>query len=412
MDVQKLRADFPVLSQKLDGKPIIYLDSACMTLKPCQVIEAINEYYNEYSGCAGRSIHKMSIKVSSKLDETREQIKSFINAKDSRELIFTKNTTEGLNLVAYSLAHSGRLQKGNIVLTTDREHNSNLAQWHLLKRLWGIEPRVIKSNEDNTFNLENYQTFLDENRNKVKLVSMVHTSNLEGYTIPVSEIIKLAHENDALVMLDGAQSVAHRPVDIQQLDVDFLAFSIHKMCGPTGVGALYGKYELLDEMDPFIVGGETVENTTYEQANFLAPPQKYEAGLQNYAGLIGAGVAIEYLKNIGMENIQAHETELNKIITERLLNISELDIIGPEDPTLRGGIVSFNIKDINSHDLAMILDEDANIMIRSGMHCVHSWFNAHKIDGAARASVYLYNTKDEVKFFAEKLEEIVENFNK
>ncbi|MCK5561878.1 MAG: aminotransferase class V-fold PLP-dependent enzyme [Thermoplasmata archaeon] len=412
MDIQKIRSDFPILSQKLEGKPIIYLDSACMSLKPRQVIAAINEYYNEYPGCGGRSVHKISIKVTQKLDEAREKLKRFINAKDSREIIFTKNSTEGLNLVAYSLIFSGKLTKGDIVLTTDREHNSNLVPWHQLGRKWGIQHRVLSSNDDNTFKLEQFENEMHENRDKIKLVSMVHTSNLEGYTIPAEEIIKIAHENDALVMLDGAQSAAHRPIDIMKLDVDFFVFSVHKMCGPTGVGVLYGKFELLDELEPFIVGGETVADASYGDVKFLQPPGKFEAGLQNYAGQIGAGAAIEYLENIGIENIHAHEIELNKIMTEKLLNIPGLKLIGPEDPKLRAGIASFNIEELNSHDLAMILDEEHNIMMRSGMNCVHAWFNARKIDGAARASVYLYNTEDEVKFFAEKLEEIVVNFNK
>jgi cysteine desulfurase/selenocysteine lyase len=412
MDVQKLRGDFPLLSKKIGDKPVIYLDSACMSLKPRQVIEAVNEYYNDYPGCGGRSIHKISIKVTSKLDETREKLKRFINAKDSSEIIFTKNSTESLNLVAHSINYSGILNKGEIVLTTDKEHNSNLAPWHLLNKLHGIEHRKIDSNEDNTFNLERFEKVMADDRDHVKFVSFVHTSNLDGYTLPAQELIKIAHDHGALVMLDGAQSVPHGPIDIQKLDADFLAFSIHKMCGPTGVGVLYGKRHLLDEIQPIMVGGETVENTTYDDSNFLAPPQKFEAGLQNYAGLIGAGAAVDYLKNIGMANIRDHDHRLNKIMTERLLNIPDLTIIGPEDPQLRGGIICFNIKDINSHDLAMILDEDANIMIRSGMHCVHSWFNARKINGAARASGYLYNNEDDVKFFAEKLEEIVENFNK
>ncbi len=412
MDIDKIRQDFPILNKMIEGKPIVYLDSACMSLRPRQVIDAMDEYYYEYPGCGGRSIHKISVKVSSKIDEAREKVKRFINAKESSEIIFTKNTTEGLNLVAYSLVYSGKLKKGDIVLTTDREHNSNLVPWRFLNKMWGIEHRIVESNIDNTFNLENFNKIMAEEGNRIKLVSMVHISNFDGITIPVEEISKIAYENGAMVMLDGAQSAAHRSLDLQKLGVDFFALSIHKMCGPSGVGILYGKKELLDEMEPVIVGGDTVQNVTFDEVKFSSSPQKFEAGLQNYAGQIGAGAAVEYLKNIGMENINEHEHKLNMIMSEKLLKIPGLNLIGPEDPALRSGILSFNIEDLNSHDLAMILDDQYNIMIRSGMHCVHAWFNAHNIDGAARASVYLYNTEDEVKFFGEKLEEIVENFNK
>jgi cysteine desulfurase/selenocysteine lyase len=412
MDIQKIRQDFPILNKMIDGKPIVYLDSACMSLKPRQVIDAMDEYYYEYPGCGGRSIHKISVKVSSKIDEAREKIKRFINARDAAEVIFTKNATEGLNLVAYSLVNSGKLKKGDIVLTTDREHNSNLAQWKLLHKISGIEHKVVESDNDNTFNVDNLNMVLGQEGSRVKLISMVHTSNLDGYTIPAEEIIKIAHEKGVMVMLDGAQSAAHSEVDMQKLDVDFFALSIHKMCGPTGVGVLYGKYDLLNDMEPVIVGGETLKNSTYDEVEFLNSPQKFEAGLQNYAGQIGAGAAVDYLTNIGMDNINEHEHKLNNILTERFLKIPGLSLIGPENPALRGGILGFNIEDINSHDLAMILDEQYNIMIRSGMHCVHSWFNAHKIEGAARASVYLYNTEDEVKLLAEKLEDVVNSFNK
>jgi cysteine desulfurase/selenocysteine lyase len=268
-----------------------------------------------------------------------------------------------------------------------------------------IKHEVVPSKPDNTFDLDGFNEMMDED---VKMVSMVHTSNLDGYTIPAKEIIKIAHHYDALVMLDGSQSAAHKGVDVKDLDIDFFACSIHKMCGPTGMGILYGKLDLLNGLQPFITGGGTVSTSTYDQSTFLDVPEKFESGLQDFAGIIGSGAAIDYLTNIGMENIQEHEIKLNKQINEGLKGIENLHIIGPEDPELRGGITGFTVDDMDSHDLAMILDETENIMVRSGMHCVHSWFNAQNIRGSTRASVYLYNTEEEVKIFVKILKRILE----
>ncbi len=401
LDIQKIREDFPVLRREINGKPIIYLDNACMTLKPKQVIEAMNSYYYEHPACGGRSVHRLGTEVTIKCDAAREKIKKFLNADGSEEIIFTKNTTEALNIVARGY----RFNKGDVVLTTDREHNSNLTPWHLLKNMKGIKHEIVISNDDNTFNTEAFQ---EQMSNDVKLVSMVHTSNLEGYTIPAHEIVKIAHDHGALVMLDGSQSAAHRQVDVKELDVDFFAFSIHKMCGPTGMGVLYGKYDLLKELSPFIVGGDTVYETTYENSKFLDPPKRFEAGLQNFAGIIGSGAAVDYLSNIGMENVQNHETKLNRIMTSKLENILKVHILGPKEPEKKGGVMSFWVDDMDVHDIAMILDEVANIMLRSGMHCAHSWFKAKGINGSARASAYLYNTEEEAKIFGETLEDVVE----
>jgi cysteine desulfurase/selenocysteine lyase len=398
MNLEKTREDFPVLKQKINGKPIIYFDSSCVTLKPKQVVEAMNEYYEEYPGCAGRSIHKFGNRVTDKVKESRETIAKFIGAKKPEEIIFTRNTTEGINLLAHSLG----LKKGDIILTTDREHNSNLLPWQVLAKTVGIKHKIVYSKEDMTFDINGFEKIVKD----AKLVSFVHTSNLDGYTLPIEEIIKIAHDNDALVIFDGAQSVPHKSVNVKKLDVDFFAFSGHKMLGPSGTGALYGKQHLLEELNPFMVGGDTVQKSTYNSCIFLKPPEKFEAGLQNYAGIVGFAAAAEYLDKIGKENVQKHEIELNKIITQAIENIDGLSIIGPSSPELRGGIISFNIEGINHHDIAMMLDERANIMIRSGQHCVHSWFNAHGIDGSARVSLYLYNTKEEAKVFIDNLKEI------
>lgn len=403
MDVKKIREDFPILQKEINGKRIVYLDSACMSLRPIQVIEKINEYYNEFPGCAGRSVHKFATQVTLAVEEARNKFQNLLHAKEPSELIFVKNATEGLNLVAHSL----QFKPGDRVLITDREHNSNLVPWLYLQKHKGIRLEVVPSNPDNTFNLEAYENLMS---NDVKLVSMVHTSNLEGYTIPDKEIIQIAHSYNAIVMLDGAQSAPHIPIDVKDLDVDFFVLSAHKMCGPTGVGVLYGKQSLLEELEPFIVGGSSVKSSTYTDVEFLPPPDKFEAGLQNYAGILGAGVAVEYLQDIGLNQIEQHNIKLNEIITNTLSNYEEISIIGPREPRLRSNTFSFNIKNVDCHDVAMILDEVGNIMIRSGMHCVHAWFNHHNIRGSARAAVYLYNTENEMKFFCEKVAEIIENF--
>ena len=401
MDIQKIRLDFPVLQKKWNGKYPIYFDNACITLKPEQVMDAMNQYYNEYPVCGGRSLHRMAKQVDEKVAQSREKIQKFLGAERPEEIIFTRNTTEGLNLVANCL----EFKKGDIVLTTDREHNSNLIPWQVQSNRKGIKHIVVYSNPDNTFNIEEFEGILGKNKN-VRLVSMVHTSNLDGYTIPAKEIIKIAHDNNALVMLDGAQSAPHKPVDVRALDVDFFALSMHKMLGPSGMGVLVAKHHLLEKLSPFIVGGDTVSDTTYEGAKFLPPPEKFEAGLQNYAGIIGSGAAVDYLKNVGLSNIEKHEEKINRIITDGIKNIPGLKIIGPQDPKQRGGIISFTVeftKGGDAHDIAIVLDETENIAVRSGAFCVHSWFNYRKCEAAVRASVYLYNTEEEAMKFVDAL---------
>jgi cysteine desulfurase/selenocysteine lyase len=405
MDVEKIRADFPALQQKFNGKPVIYFDNACMSLRPRQVVEAMDEYYYKYPGCAGRSIHKFGEMVTEKYEAARKRMARFIGAKDEKDVVFTRNTTEGINLVANSFD----FHAGDAVLTSDREHNSNLLPWLMLAKRKAVKHEIVYSNQaGSTFDLGEFERRVKILGDKLKLVSMVHTSNLDGYTLPVKEIIEIAHRAGALVMLDGAQSVPHRRTDVRKLDVDFLAFSGHKMLGPSGIGALYGKYELLEKLQPFLVGGDTVQNTTYDTCVFLQPPEKFEAGLQNYAGAIGLAAAADYLDKNGLDECERHETDLNKIITDGISGIKGLSILGPADPKLRGGIISFNIEGMFPHDIAIMLDDVANIMIRSGAHCVHSWFNAHVMRGSARASLYLYNTKDEAAAFVEKLKEIAQ----
>lgn len=402
LNPEKLRKDFPSLSRKFNGKALIYLDNACMTHKPVQVLDAMNDYYNNYPACHGRSVHKLGNIVTEKYGEAREKVRKFINAKSPEEVIFTRNTTEGINLVANCLG----LKKGDVVLTTEIEHNSNLLPWQVLSEKTGVKHEVVGLNKDLTFDINAFEEKMKSIGKSVKLVSMVHTSNVSGATIPADKVAKIAHDQGALLMLDGAQSVPHKPVDVRKIGCDLLAFSSHKMCGPTGVGVLYGKKELLERMPQFLVGGETVKDSTYATREVAGLPDKFEAGLQNYAGGIGAGAAAEYLSKI-IADIAGHEAPLNAIITRGLKDVPGLHIIGPEDPALRPGIFNFHADGIDSHDIAMMLDESANIMVRSGAHCVHSWYNAHSVPASVRASLYFYNTKEEAEKFVEEVRNAV-----
>lgn len=403
LNVKKIREDFVVLNKPIKGKSLVYFDNACMSLKPKQVVDKINEYYNDYPACGERGKHKLSQKVTEEVWNARKILQKFINAKSEKDIIFTKNTTESLNIVAQSFA----LNQGDVVLTTDKEHNSNLLPWQKMTKLKGITHEVVLSNSDNTFSLDNFEKKLRENKGKVKLVSMVHTSNMDGTTIPAKEIIKLSHDFGAKVMLDAAQSAPHKELDVRKLDVDFIAFSGHKMLGPTGTGILYGKPELLEKLAPFVVGGGTVKDSTYTTAEWEEVPECFEPGLQDYAGILGFGAAAQYLMKLGLKNVEEQEYLLNKEISERLLQLSQIGLIGPKDPKLRAGIFSFNIKKMDPHTVAVILDQSSNIAVRSGAHCVHSWFNAHNLKGTVRASTYLYNTIEEARFFVEKVKDVM-----
>jgi cysteine desulfurase/selenocysteine lyase len=399
-DLSEIRRDFKVLNLE-KSKPVVYFDSACMSLKPDCVVEVMDEYYEKYPVCAGRSSHRMATIVSKKIySEAKKVISEFINAKSENEIIFTRNTTEGINL----LANSFGFQKGDVVLVSDKEHNSNLIPWLYLRDKIGIEVRICESKEDNTFDLEKFSELVKG----VKLVSVVYTSNLDGVTNPVKEIIKIAHNASALVCLDASQASAHEEIDVRDLDVDFLAFSGHKVFGPTGTGVFYGKLDLLEKLNAFMVGGDTVEFSTYDSYKFLPVPEKFEAGLQDYAGIIGLIEALKYAKNIGFKYIKQHELELNKYITEELSKFEKIKIIGPKDPSLRGSIVNFYIEDTDMHKFANMLDNMANIAIRAGQHCVHSWFNAKKIRNSARISFGVFNTKEEAKFLVENIKKIMQ----
>ena len=400
MDTKK---DFPCLNQNKNGISPVYLDSACMSLKPQCVVDKITEYYTHYSGCSGRSAHKFSQKTTEEVSKARENIAEFIGAKKPEEVIFTKNTTESINLIAKSF----KFLPNDIVLTTDKEHNSNLVPWMLMNKKKEAKHRIISSKQDGTFDIELFKEIMKSQKN-IKMVALNHVSNIDGYKNPVKDIIEIAHENNAVVFLDGAQSVPHTKTNVKKYDIDFLAFSGHKMCGPTGTGVIYGKEELLNELNPFLVGGDTVETVNDNQITFLDTPEKFEAGLQNYAGIIGFGEAINYLENIGIEKIEKYVNKLNIYLDEKIKSIENIQIIGPSDPKKRTGITNTIIDSINSREIAMYLDEAKNIMVRDGAHCVHSWYNKTKTKASLRASLYLYNDKSDIDKYIDGLNEYID----
>ena len=436
--VEKIREDFPSLKNRRNGKPPVYFDNACTTLVPGQVIEAINEYYTGFPGCAGaRSRHWFAEEVTSRIEGnpdkgikgSRTLIKEFINARSEGEIIFTQNTSHAINIVALGF----KFKPGDVILLTDKEHNSNLLPWLRLQKKGLIKVEHVDSDDDDNFDLDKFKRKLESN--KVALVSMAFTSNLTGYTIPAGEIIKLAHAYGAKVLLDAAQTMSHQTVDVQKLDVDFLAFSIHKICGPRGVGILYGKQELLgrafheeddpsDAIAPCLLGGGTVGDTTYDTYSLLEPPERFEVGVQNYPGQIAAGTAVEYLQKIGMDRINNQINLLNNFLTERLLNrygdTGWFRILVLQDAGNRGGILTFEVRRPNAVGIAEELSDKSNIMIRDGVFCVHSYLNFKFGQGwmrprlpaehrmTYRVSLYFYNTMEECRTFLDTLNTIFE----
>lgn len=398
-EINKLRQDFPAI---VNNSNCIYFDNACTTLKPISVIQAQNYYYENFPACAGRSSHKWGKLITEKIEASRAKIANFIGASQPEEIIFTKNATEGINLIANSLDFG----KKNIVLTSSKEHNSNLLPWIRLAKQEKIKHLILKSTPEDEIDLQNLRQMLEEEKN-VKLISIVHTSNLDGQTFPVQEIIKIAREYDILILLDATQSIPHQPINAKNLDVDFLVFSGHKMLGPTGIGVLYGKYELLEKLEPLILGGGSVNNSFFDNYEPAKIPDRFEAGIQNYAGILGLEAAIDYLNQTGFDNIQKQERELNKFLTESLRQFKNIKIIGPENSEERNGIITFIAQNRNCHEIALLLNESAGIMVRAGQFCVHSWFNSRNIKSAIRASVYFYNTTEETEIFINTLKKII-----
>ncbi|MBM4237201.1 MAG: cysteine desulfurase [Euryarchaeota archaeon] len=402
MDVERVRRDFPVFTGSADDP--VYLDNACQTFRPRQVIEASDEYYLKYPACAGRSVHRLATEVSVKVDEAREKISRFIGSRSPNCIVFTKNCTEALNLVAKGLS----LRRGDIVLTTDMEHNSNHVPWIQLARTKGITRKSVETPADGIFDLESFKRMMTRD---VSMVSLAHTNNATGTTVPAREVIEIAHDSRALVMLDGAQYVPHMKIDVDALDVDFYAFSMHKMLGPSGVGVLYMKEELAGNLEPLIAGGGAISTATFDEVEYLPVPERFEGGLMNYSGIVGSGAAVDYLESLGMEGVAEHNAALNSLVTGGLMDIDEVSVLEPVDHRLRGGIFSFNIRGMSSHDVAMILDQMGGIMIRSGMHCTHPFFLRRGIDGCARASFYIYNTPEECERFLDAVKRIIHDFS-
>lgn len=399
MDVSRIRKDFP----SIRNSDSVYLDSACQSLKPDPVIDAMMDYYRNYPACGGRSVHSMATKVSMEVDEAREKTALFFGSKRPSDFVFTKNCTESINLVAKG---SG-LKRGDVVVTGDSEHNSNHVPWMDLVGTAGIRRRFARSSEEGKFDIEEFKKVMDRN---VRMVSVSHASNVTGFEVPVKEVAEIAHDHGSLIMVDGAQAAPHFSVDVIDLDVDFYAVSAHKMLGPTGVGILYGKEEELKKICPLISGGGTVGLATYDSVKLSSPPERFEAGLMNYSGIIGTAAALDYLKSVGMDAVRRHEVSLQKIMLKETEDL-DIHVIGSDDPEKRGGVFSFNLGNLESHDIAVMLDS-MKILIRSGMHCAHPFFVSRGIHGCARASVYLYNDEAEIRKFTDALRKIHDTFSK
>jgi cysteine desulfurase / selenocysteine lyase len=409
VEMSELRKDFKILDRKINNKPIIYFDNACMSLRPTQVLEKSGEYYLNYPGCAGRSNHTISQEVGKEEDSAREKIANFFGAK-KEAVVFTKNCTEAINLVANSFP----FKNGDVVLTTDKEHNSNLIPWLRLVKKWEIKHDTIESGPKNEFSMDNFVKRINEHKGKVKIVSVVYTSNLDGVTNPIKDIIRLAHRHGAKVLLDCAQAAQHQEINIKKLGADYIVVSSHKLLGPNGVGALISTKENLEQLNQFLVGGETVEDSQYDDFVPAKIPGKFEAGLQNYPGIMGFGAAIEYLEKVGIKNIHKHIVRLNELASSGLMEIEGVAILGPKEADKRSGILSFAVKDKNIQEFSLLLNNTHNIMVRSGAHCVHSWFNREETkktlfkDGTIRASFGFYNTEEEVNEFVKAVREIRE----
>ena len=399
MDFDSVRNDFPTM--RTDNG--VYLDSSCQSLRPDSVIDAVTEYYRDFPVCGGRSVHHLANEVSMRIDETRETICDFFNGPSPENFVFTKSTTESLNTVAGGFS----LRKGDAVVTTDFEHNSNYVPWLTLRDTAGITLRRSPSGKDGLFDIEAFKKTM---KHDVKLVSVSQCSNVTGCTVPVKDVVEIAHDFGALVMVDGAQGAPHIPVDLKKLDVDLYATSFHKMLGPSGIGMLYGKTEVLENLRPRLYGGGMVGLVTYDHVDFAPIPDRFEAGLQDYGGIFGTKAALDYLKTIGMENVAKHDAELVRYMYELTKDIKGLHIVGPEDPSKRSSLMSFNIDGLGAHDVAMMLDSLDGIMVRSGMHCAHPFFVSRDIEGSVRASVYVYNNRQDIERFAAALTKISDTF--
>ena len=404
-DVEKIRRDFPVLNQEVHpGKKLVYLDSAATSQKPEAVLDAMDDFYHRYNANIHRGIHVLAEAATDLYEKAREKIARFVNAGSPEEVIYTRNTTEAINLVAFSWGRKN-LNAGDVVVLTEMEHHSNLVPWHMLAEELGIRLEFIPVTNEGLLDLSVYQQLLAL---QPKLVSFVHMSNVLGTINPAKEMIEMAHQAEALVLVDGAQSVPHFPVDVRDLDADFYAFSSHKMCGPTGIGILYGKKKLLESMPPFLGGGDMIKRV---QLRSFVPndlPHKFEAGTPAIAEAVGFGAAVDYLSSIGMEAVAAYEHELTSYALERLEEVPGVWVFGPETEH-KGGVASFTFAGVHPHDVAQIVDAEG-IAVRAGHHCAMPLHEKFDLPATARASFYFYNTKDEIDQLVNALYRVKEIF--
>jgi cysteine desulfurase/selenocysteine lyase len=401
-DIEAVRRDFPILDQEVNGKPLVYLDSGATSQKPLSVIQAMDDYYRTYNANVHRGIYQISEKASAAYEEARKKVARFINAKSWREVIFTRNTTESINLVAYTWGRRN-IKAGDTILLTEMEHHANLVPWQQLAAETGAHLAFFPVDEGGCCDMATFDRLISHD--SVKLVAVTQMSNVMGTVTPVGEIAAKAHAAGATVLIDGAQAVPHMPTDVQAFDVDFLAFSGHKMLGPTGIGVLYGKRHILQAMPPFLTGGDMIRQVTFEGAEWNDLPWKFEAGTPAIAEAIGLGVAVDYLNALGMHNVRKHEIELTTYAFKRLSQVEGLRIYGPHDPTARGGVVAFTLGDIHPHDIASVLDHEG-IAIRAGHHCAMPLHQKLGLSATARASFYVYTRPSEIDRLAEALDKV------
>lgn len=388
LDIEKIRRDFPILSRKVNGHPLVYLDNAATSQTPTQVIDCIVEYYQHHNANIHRGVHFLSQEATDLYEEAREILRKHFNARKSHEIIFTAGTTHGINLVANGF--TALLEKGDEVIVSAMEHHSNIVPWQILCEKTGAELKVIPITEEGELNMVEFDNLFSD---KTKLVFVNHVSNALGTINPIENIIKKAHDHGAAVLIDGAQAAPHIKADVQALDVDFYVVSGHKMCGPTGVGILYGKEEWLNKLPPYQAGGEMIDQVTFEKTTYAPLPHKFEAGTPNICGGIAFGKAIEYLNEIGFDKIAAYEDELLNYATEELLKIEGLKIYGTSSH--KTSVISFNIGDLHPYDIGTIVDK-LGIAVRTGHHCAQPIMDFYQIPGTVRASFSFYNTKEEV----------------
>ena len=398
LDVARIREDFPILARTVYGKPLVYLDNAATSQKPRQVIDALTRYYEHYNANIHRAIHCLGEEATAAYEEARAKIAAFINAPSPECILFTRNTTEAINLVAYTWGRAN-IGQGDEILLTEMEHHSNLVPWQRLAAEKGATVRYIALTDQQTLELDGLETLMN---GRTKLAAVTHVSNSLGTINPIQRLAREAHRNGTMFLVDGAQSAPHIPVDVQALDCDFFAFSAHKMLGPTGVGVLYARRELLEEMEPFLGGGEMIRRVTLEGATWNDIPWKFEAGTPNIADVIASGAAIDYLNALGMENVRAHEVEITEYCLRRLRQMENIIVYGPPDINDRGGVISFNYPDLHPHDVGTVLDRHG-VAIRAGHHCTQPLMRRLGVSGTARASFYVYNTLEEVDVLIDAL---------